>query len=377
MMRIASSFRFLAAQLAPGQYSCPPQMQLARLPWVEIVGLANWHQVTPALWCGLRSRGIEKELPAEAQEFLSYLHAQNVYRNDHLRRQIIETAWALNAIGVEPLLLKGGAYLLLDLFGDPGGRILSDVDLLVPAEQLQQSWDTLLRLGYAADSEEIERFTNRNHHHLASLSRPGDHASIEIHHRPLHDRADVFLTAEQIWQRSVPLETAGARLRVPDPTSLVLHNILHSQIVDFHHGKGLACLRHLHDLANIQHRFGTLVNWAEIDSIFACRRKSRLLYDYLHLAHRLLGFPSRVSGLDRLISPLHFWRCMARLQWPGMERFDNRLQNFQSQNILSRYQLPDTPTALRVGRLRYTGYLLRRTFRRPPVDTKHPLPSEH
>jgi hypothetical protein len=366
MMRIASSFRFLAAQLTPGPCAMATKTQLAQLPWEKIVGLANWHQVTPALWCGLRSRGIDKELPAEAQEFLSFLHAQNIHRNQHLRRQIIEAAWALNAIGVEPLLLKGGAYLLLDLFGDPGARILADIDLLVPVEQLQQSWEVLYRLGYTADNEEIERFSNRNHHHLASLSRPGDHASIEIHHRPLHDRAGAFLTAGQMWQKSIPLETAGARLRVPEPTALVLHNILHSQLVDFHHDRGFTCLRHLHDLAYLQHRFGTQVDWAEIEAVLSSTEVNRILHDYLHLAHHLVSLPTGLVRGKSYFSFLHLGRCMANLQWPGLADFDRRLQNFRARYVLNRYQLPDTAKARIVGRLRYTGYLLRRTLCRVP-----------
>jgi hypothetical protein len=375
MKRAAASFRFLASQLTAGHHAAPPDRPLAELPWEDIVALANWQQVTPALWCGLRAQGVAHLLPGEAQEFLCYLHAQNVKRNGHLHRQIIEETWALNRAGIEPLLLKGGAYLLLDLFGDPGARILCDIDMLVPAEQLDLAWQTLHELGYKANPEEAKRFTD--HHHLPPLYRAGDHASIEIHQRPLHDRADAFLGAAQLWQESIALDIEGARLRVSDPTSLVLHNILHTQVVNLFHQRGLVCLRHLHDLAHLQHRFGTQVDWARIDALFARHKRSRVLHTYLHLAQQLVNVRPPLGIEPGLSSALHYWRCLARLQWPGVAHLDNGLQNFRAANILKRYHLPDTPTALGVGRLRYAGHLLRRSFRRTPEDTGQALPSGH
>jgi hypothetical protein len=364
MKRVVSSFRFLATQLSVNNHTSSMDRPLAELPWEDIVALANWQQVTPALWCGLRARGFECELPIDAYDFLDFLYAQNLQRNDHLRRQIIEGVWALNKAGVEPLLLKGGAFLLLDLFGDPGARILTDIDLLAPVEQLDVAWQTFLSLGYAADPREIEKFSVK-HHHLAPLCREGDHASVEIHHRPLHDRANAFLSAKELWRESVPLEIAGARLRVPDPTSLVLHNILHAQVVNHFHQDGLICLRHLHDLAHLQHRFGTQIDWAKIDAIFSSRQRRSVLNNYLHLAHRLVNFP--VSGFGLRISPsLHYWRCMVRLEGGSGMRLDNVVQNYRSRNILTRYPLPDTSKGRAIGRLRYTGHLLRRICGRAP-----------
>lgn len=374
MQQVACSFRFLAGQLAANHRFASSARPLADLPWQEIVALANWQQVTPALWCGLRARGLEGELPGEAYEFLDFLYTQNRKRNDHLRRQIIEGSWALNKVGIEPLLLKGSAFLLLDLFGDAGARILTDIDLLVPTEDLDVAWQTLLTIGYADNPEETEEFTN--HHHLPPLYRDGDHASLEIHRRPLHDRGDAFLGAKELWRNSVPLEISGARLRVPDPTSLVLHNILHAQLVNQFQQKGVICLRHLHDLAHLQHRFGGQIDWAKIDGIFRRQRRRPVLNNYLYLARRLVHAPGPDFGLG--LSPLsHYWRCLARLHWTSAARFDNALQNFRSTKILHRYQLPDTAMDRATGRLRYAGHLLRRMLGCPPEIPEQSLPGEN
>jgi hypothetical protein len=99
-----------------------------RLDWPTVILIANTELMTPALWVALRDRQLTEYLPADVCEYLSEFYRLNKTRNAHLRKQVIEAVCQLNAIDIEPLLLKGAVGLFVETFGDPGSRVMTDLD---------------------------------------------------------------------------------------------------------------------------------------------------------------------------------------------------------------------------------------------------------
>ena len=50
---------------------------------------------------------------------------------------------ALNAIGIEPVLLKGAAHLVGGVYPAPSLRVVGDLDVLVPEERVKTAAETL------------------------------------------------------------------------------------------------------------------------------------------------------------------------------------------------------------------------------------------
>ena len=324
--------------------------------WEYVAFLANINLVTPLLWVGLREKGLINKLPEDFHTYLAELHRQNGVRNAHILQQLLEIAQALNRHDIVPVALKGAAYLLTATFPDSGARIMNDLDLLVPKEYFPLSLEVLQSLGYDAEEELKEKY--RNHHHYAPLLRPGEFASVDLHHTLLYETAAKMLPTNTAWKQAESLEIQGARLQVLSPTYRLLHNILHSEIVDRNYQKGILPLRELSDLAYTQYRYKQRLDWPIIETTLVQNGKQTVLCAYLHLAYRYLGMPFPLSIRPNLASRFHHQRCRSRIRWAWFRKLDYHFQGFSSHQICQFYGYPNTGLGLTIGRLRYAANIL-------------------
>ncbi|MGB1581976.1 MAG: nucleotidyltransferase family protein, partial [Nevskiales bacterium] len=107
--------------------------------WPELLRLAGGQFVTPLLYCNLRDRGLLDQMPEEPRQYLADIYALNLTRNNAIRQQLVELATSFNQAGLLPLVMKGAATLLTDLYGDPGARVLGDIDLFLPQADLPEA----------------------------------------------------------------------------------------------------------------------------------------------------------------------------------------------------------------------------------------------
>src|SRR5262245_20257994 len=98
--------------------------------WAAGLALANDHLLSPAIYAALTATGRIGELPDDVRNYLELLHRLNGERNQALRQQALELITALNAAGVEPMLIKGGLQLFRPLHRDPAARMIRDLDVL-------------------------------------------------------------------------------------------------------------------------------------------------------------------------------------------------------------------------------------------------------
>jgi hypothetical protein len=213
---------------------CPPPAP----DWDAIVREANEHLVAPALGAALAA----VPLPEDLSSYLRLVHGLNRERNACLRAQAIEAVGALNAIGIEPVLLKGAAILLDAPDERLGHRMLSDVDLAVPAERLHDALERLVGLGYEAIMEDV------GDHAHAKLLRGRDAGTIDLHHRP-PGPARLYDAAPPLAAELVVVD--GCRMWRPNPTERAIHLIAHDMINDGCLVRGDVDLRHLLDLRDL------------------------------------------------------------------------------------------------------------------------------
>ena len=126
------------------------QSQITReeLSWEMVIHIANNYLVTPSFLSGLRNVGLDALLENDIRQYLCDLHAMNRNRNLHLRGQLIEAIDSLNSVGITPLLLKGSGQLVSPIHKDPDSRIMSDLDILIPPEEVPKALDALAGKGY-------------------------------------------------------------------------------------------------------------------------------------------------------------------------------------------------------------------------------------
>jgi hypothetical protein len=281
---IASSrpLRVAMAALRPGAAGLPELARgLREADWREVIGIANWHLVTPAMYHNLREAGLLGILPSEAEEFLRRVHELNARRNERMITQLAELLVALRADGIESVLLKAAADLPTTPEPRLGERIASDLDVLIRPADLKRVRRGLRRLGYARDGDDVGRHSDGNY------VRPGEPAGIDLHLRV--EEEDELLPAAKMWDRSVALHWRGTELRIPCPEHRVVHLVLHDML---HHGgyySGAPRLRALHDLRRFIDAWHGRLDWRVVDTHFQNLRLGHVLDAHLLAAHRLLG----------------------------------------------------------------------------------------
>jgi hypothetical protein len=328
-----------------------------RLDWRMVIEVADMQRVTSALWVALRNRKLTEYLPSRARRYFWKIHLLNTRRNLRLREQALEAVAQLNSIGIEPLLLKGAVSLFVETYDDPGARIMTDLDILVPQKDAEDCWRTLLTLGYMPLEN---NFDYPRLHHLRPLYRPGEYGTIELHGEVLLKSLAHILPASQMWKHREHIEIEGVVMGIPAPTHRVLHNLSHAALMDRKYAAGEVSLKSLHELALMQTLYGQRIDWNVIWHLMHRSGKSRSLDAWLYLAHRWLG-SSLPEGMGKTLGTRAYYvRTRLQARWSWTKEIVDRCMWFSARNIRERYQADGNSVSLMKGRARLAGYLSRK-----------------
>lgn len=196
---------------------------------------------------------------------------------------------ALQPLGVEPILLKGTAYLMAGLPASQG-RVFGDIDILVPKARMAEIEASLLTHGWAFE-EELDAYDERYYrewmHEIPPLTHKDRGSSLDVHHTILPPTARVAVNTAALFHDTQPLPTM-AGVRVLGPTTMVLHSAAHL----FHEGELEKGLRDLFDLDALLRDFGRdPAFWAGLAPRARELGLTRPLFHALRYTTQLLGTP--------------------------------------------------------------------------------------
>lgn len=246
--------------------------------WDQTIHVAAREEVLPALLCRL-------EAPPEVTDFFEGIHELNADRNTQLLSEVQTHACLLNQAGIEPVLLKGAAYLLAGIYPDPSRRWIQDIDLLVHPSQSAQAFELIQSSGYEPF---VPNPVGLVLHHHPALMKDGC-IPVEVHPKLGHGACSTFLTASEIIRESTPLKLGSAVVRLPSPEHLMTHLVIHSQMHHGGHDRIWPTLRAMHDLVLLASRFN--LDWDSIHARFRAHRKEALLNLHLRQVEKALRIP--------------------------------------------------------------------------------------
>ncbi|MEE4365070.1 MAG: nucleotidyltransferase family protein, partial [Desulfotignum sp.] len=122
--------------------------------WEVILAVAMRHGVVPILFHTLKPLFSEVDIPAPVREKMQRMYYLSAARNTRIYHELSIVLAALNAIGINVILLKG-AHLADNVYGNIALRPMGDVDLLARQRDLLKIHHVLLDLGYGSDDGEI------------------------------------------------------------------------------------------------------------------------------------------------------------------------------------------------------------------------------
>lgn len=194
-------------------------------------------------------------------------------------RQLKKNLWitaAVNSIALEELkllgqafsqpppipavVLKGGA-LAFALYPDLALRPLSDIDILVPEERLEEAIARIKALGYRELSPEI----TPNHRRIAgihcSFVREKVPLTLELHWSLVAGKHSLYAPdMAWFWSHTEPLPSLTPLLTL-EPTAHLLYLAVHAM---FDHGEAELDLKWLYDIHMLVEKEGVRINWKEM-----------------------------------------------------------------------------------------------------------------
>ena len=278
-----------------------------------MIEASSYHYVTPFLAWSLQDN---ERVDPEVKEYLAAVLMLNTQRNHQLMLVIQRVAQALNAIGIVPILFKGAAHLTNALYPSQGLRIAGDIDLLLPVERALDIGKALKQAGLNA--EEAPALVKMENPGIPHFRDPATGAILDIQSEiaPQQWQAIVEPVGFEAGCRLVAL--GDAEVRIPGPTDLVAHSIVHNQIKDSYYQRNIVQLRQLLDLAFICERYEGEIDWIGLESRFEKAGNAPVLSTNFHFVEALLHrdipkfkCPPRPFALESL---------RARIEHPQSER---------------------------------------------------------
>ena len=197
----------------------------------------------------------------------------------------------LDTSGLRPVTLKGAA-LRISAYADSAHRSFGDVDLLLPASDIDHAASSLVAAGYDLGDREVVARYRRDHFHYRLTNPSG--FQVELHWALLPPGAAMDLSPERILGRSLTVERSGEpAIRIPSAEDMVLH--LASQETE----DWFSTIRRLVDIDRVV-RAEAGFDWEYLQSAAIECNMGPVLGFALQLARRLLSTPIPAGSIRKL-----------------------------------------------------------------------------
>ncbi len=252
--------------------------------WNELLWQAHRYGLRARLHAALSAQGLGQQMPPKA---LTHFRAASIAAESSqtaVRFEINRVMRALGDLDVPVILLKGAAYMMAGL-PPARGRLVGDLDLMVPRSRIDEVEQALLAGGWTAPdiSAYDQRYYRDSMHEIPPLQHPQRDTPVDIHHTIAPPTARARIDADALFAASLPV--AGTHLRVLAPADMVLHSAYH--LFNDEVGKPLRDLFDLHDLfGHFSARAGF---WDELIARARLHGLGRPLYYALRHTQRTLG----------------------------------------------------------------------------------------
>jgi hypothetical protein len=259
--------------------------ELAPAGWELLLRQASAANLSATLYCLAEREGVLNAIPAAPRRHLEWARSLAARQDQAVHFEVDEIARALRRVGVQPILLKGAAYVLADLPA-ARGRLFSDIDILVPKARLPDVESALMLHGWGSTHHDPydQRYYRQWMHELPPLEHIRRRTVLDVHHALVPQTASIRPEPALLHAAARTLPHAPA-LRVLAPADMALHSAVHLFHGEFEHG-----LRDLLDLHALLGHFGAdPVFWTDLPrraqeleltrELFYALRYCRLLLD--------------------------------------------------------------------------------------------------
>jgi hypothetical protein len=201
---------------------------------------------------------------------------------------------------------------------------MSDLDVLVPAERIDECAACLREQGY----QPLTEYRHPKEHHYPLLGRAGSPLPVELHYKVLAYPHSELLTADEVRQTAVPLTGHACQIAVPSATHAIIHNVAHAQLSNHDYLYGLFDLRSLFDFALFCRVYPHNIDWDEVNRRLGPRQGEVALNYHILCAQTLLHAQIVAIAALKRSGPLSRWlfrRSLYLVSWPRLRNLGARI----------------------------------------------------
>lgn len=276
--------------------------------WTALIAMARAERLDGTLaWRlkGMKLPPVVERVLAQARTNAETGRTQALWEAEMARR-------ALLPLGIPVVLLKGCAFVAAGLKAGQG-RLIGDLDILVPRARLDEVEAALLAAGWEwVKDDPYDSAYYRDHmHELPPLIHKTRDRMIDVHHTILPLTARIRPDAEALLDTSVSLENG---LRILSPEDMIIHAVAHL----FADGDLAGGLRNLWDIDQLLREFCENEGfWARLLERAQRHQLPKSTARALRLSHHLYATPIGAAWAmeARRGDVFYLGRLLARDDW--------------------------------------------------------------
>lgn len=285
--------------------------------WTSLLAIARAERLDGSL----AYRLADLPLPDGVARALEDARAQAAFDRTRALWEVEMARRVLNPLGIAPILLKGSAFAFSGLPAGVG-RLVGDLDILLPRDRLDEAEAALLDAGFVwvKDNAYDQSYYRRWMHELPPLVHKDRGSMIDVHHTILPLTARRTPDAGALIAASIEIAPG---LRILSPADMIVHAVTHL-LAD---GDLAGGLRNLWDIDRLLRLFASTPGfWTELGARATRHQMRQPLGLALRLADRVFATPvePRLAGYDRMRDLLYIRRILARDSWGRPIRPVNR-----------------------------------------------------
>lgn len=195
-----------------------------------------------SLACEMQRAGVDTQLPYTVNRHLQSALLIHEKQKRDLAYDCDKIKVALDSVGERLVLLKGAAYMLAEL-PVGRGRLITDIDIIVPHQRIDAAEKALMEFGWERGfvSAYDDHYYRKWGHEIPPLTHRQREITLDVHHNILPPTAGPDVDANLLFERLVEIKPGIFTLSLQD---MVIHSATHLfHEGEFHHG-----LRDLWDL---------------------------------------------------------------------------------------------------------------------------------
>lgn len=233
-----------------------------------------------------RQADLLDDIPEKAKPHISSALrvAESQYRS--VTWEITQIQRTLHPRNIPFVLLKGGAYIVTG-YDAGSGRILSDIDIMVPHKMILEAERALVENGWFPGKLNAydQRYYRTWMHEIPPLRHLERGITLDVHHTILPPTAALKPDVNRLWHKALPLQEFTGAFTLA-PIDMILHSATHL----FHDGEMEHGLRDLVDIDSLLNQFAITENfWSELTSRAIELDLTRPFYYALYCCRYFLG----------------------------------------------------------------------------------------